>query len=113
MVSTADLLNTQAGTLFMSGADEPLVPPPDDTVVVALMALAEQVNAALVPATPTPGFVKTLGHDLARTAALEVEVFYSRERPWIIGAAAVGSALSLLGLFHFLAGSRRALKRAS
>lgn len=105
MVSPIDLLNTHAEMLCESGEDKvPLSS--DDPELTALMALAERVKAALTPVRPTPAFVEALGRELAQTEAPAVEVLPTRRRPWIIGAAAVGSALSFLGLFHLLRGGR-------
>lgn len=113
MVSPVDLLNAHADALFGPGTDELPTPPSGDSESAALMALAERVKAALAPITPAPAFVEALGHELVRTAAPAVEILPSQRSSWIIGAAAVGSALSLLGLLHFLRGNRRVLKRAS
>jgi len=111
VVSPVDLLNAHADALF--GPGELPSPPAGDSESAALMALAERIQAALAPVRPAAAFVEALGHRLARTAVSSVEVLPSRRRPWIIRATAVGSALSLLGLLHFLRGSRRVLKRAS
>lgn len=111
MVSPVDLLNIQADAFF--GPGELLTSPSDDPELAALMALAERVKMALVPVRPSRSFVEALGRDLAQTAVPTVEVLPSRRRPWIIGAAAVGSAFSILGLLHFLQGGRRVLKRVS
>lgn len=105
MVSPIDLLNTHAEMLC--GSDEDEVPlSSDDPELTALMALAKQVKAALTPVRPAPTFVEALGRELTQTEASAVEVFPTRRRPWIIGAAAVGSVLSFLGLFHLLRGGR-------
>ena len=113
MVSPVDLLNAHAEALF--GPEEGELPTlsSGDSELVLLMALAERVKAVLAPVRPSPAFVEALGHELARPAAPAIEVLPSRQQPWIIGAAAVGSALSLLGLYHLLKGSQRLLKRAS
>jgi len=113
LVSPVDLLNAHAEALF--GPEEGELPTlsSGDSELVLLMALAERVKAVLAPVRPSPAFVEALGHELARPAAPAIEVLPSRQQPWIIGAAAVGSALSLLGLYHLLKGSQRLLRRAS
>ena len=118
MVSSVDLLNAHADALLGSGAEGLPAGPRDDSeltvpAVADLMALAERVQAALAPASPSPAFVDALAHELLRIAVPAVEVLPPRRRSWIIGATAVGSALSLLGLLQFFWGSRRVLKRVS
>lgn len=113
LVSPVDLLNAHAEALF--GPEEGELPTlsSGDSELVLLMALAERIKAVLAPVKPSPAFVEALGHELAQTSMPAVEILPSRRPPWIIGAAAVGSALSLLGLYHFLRESRRLLRRAS
>lgn len=84
-----------------------------DPTVVALRSLAKRVRTSLIPIEPSPAFVDELRSSLTQTAAPMVEVFSPWRYWWILGATAVGSALSLLGLLQLLRGTRRNLKRAS
>jgi len=85
---------------------------PADPTVLALRSLARQIRTSLIPIEPSPAFVDELRYSLTQTATPMVEVFSPWRNPWILGATAVGSALSLLGLL-LLRGSRRTPKRAS
>jgi len=113
VVSSADLLHAQADALLGPGVAGLATSPPDDADLAALMALAERVQVALAPMSPSPAFVDMLRRKLARSAVPAVEVLPPQRRAWIIGATALGSALSLLGLLQFMRGSRRALKKVS
>jgi hypothetical protein len=84
-----------------------------DPTGLALWSLAERVRTSLIPIEPSSAFVDELRRSLTQTAAPMVEVFSPWRYSWIIGATAVGSALSLLGLLQLLRGSRRSFKRAS
>jgi hypothetical protein len=116
--SSVDLLDSHADALLAPQTEGSLTSPPGDVdsadpAAADLMVLAERVQALLVPINPSPIFVEGLRYKLAQTAVPMVEVFSPWRRSWVIGATAVGSALSLLGLLQFLRGSRRTLKRAS
>jgi len=118
VVSSVDLLDAHADALFASETEGPSASSPGHSGSVTpaaaeLMTLAEQVQTMFIPISPSPTFVDGLGHRLAQAAIPAVEVLPPWRRSWIIGATAVGSALSLLGLFQLLRGSRRTLKRAS
>jgi hypothetical protein len=118
MASSVDLLDAHADALFAPEIESWPTSSPGDSgsatpAATELMALAEQVQMILIPIHPSPTFVDGLGHRLAQAAIPTVEVLSPWRRSWIIGATAVGSALSLFGLFQFLRGGRRTLKRAS
>lgn len=72
-----------------------------------LLVVAEKVRASLLPVEPSPTFVQGLHRNLLAMA--------SDKRPWtslsvrhglLIGAAAVGSALSVIGIITYVARSR-------
>jgi hypothetical protein len=118
VVSSVDLLDAHANALVGPAVTRLPTSPLGDSELAAptvanLMALAERIQAVLTPISPSPAFVDALRHKLVWNAVPAVEVLPSRARPWIIGATAVGSALSLLGLLQFLRGSRPTLKRVS
>lgn len=73
----------------------------------SLMAVAEKVKNALLPVEPSPDFVQGLHRNLLAMAG--------RNRPWtstyarrglLIGAAALGSALSLAGIIAYVVHAR-------
>lgn len=74
----------------------------------ALLRLAEQIKRALVPVQPSPTFVKNLVRQLVVADNKEPARGYRREV--VIGAAAVGSALSVIGLIAYLVRSRARVK---
>jgi hypothetical protein len=118
VVSAIDLPNCHANGLcnceMKSLATSPSADPDlAASAVAGLMELAERLRAVLTPISPSPAFVNALGLELTRRTLPVVEVLPSRRRSWIIGATAVGSALSLLGLLQLMRGSRRALRKAS
>ena len=70
-----------------------------------LLRLAERVKAALVPVTPSPTFEAELKQELLAAALqravkrhVKQPVPFLRRRGFLIGAAAVGSALSVAGI---------------
>jgi hypothetical protein len=77
----------------------------------ALLHLTERVKQALVPVQPSPTFVKDLAQQLVITNNRRVECPGRRHwREIFIGAAAVGSALSVIGLVAYLLRSRVQVK---
>lgn len=118
MTSSVDFLDAHADAPFAPESERPFESSPDDSnsvtpAVAELIALAEQVQTVLIPINPSPIFVEELRQRLAQAAVPAVEVLPPWQYSWIIGATAVGSALSLLGLLQFLKGGRRSLQRAS
>lgn len=118
VASSVDFLDAHADALLAPETERPSASFSGDSdsvtpAVVELMALAEQVRTMFIPINPSPTFVDGLRHKLAQTAVPAVEVLPPWRCSWIIGATALGSALSLLGLLRFLRGSRRTLKRVS
>jgi hypothetical protein len=84
-----------------------------------LLGIAERVKAALVPVTPSPAFEAGLKQDLLEAAIQRAEekeekkrVSFLRRRGVLIGAAAVGSALSVAGIIAALLLRQRAMARA-
>ena len=77
----------------------------------ALLRLTERIKRALVPVQPSPTFVKNLVRQLVVAddkGAARPARGYRREV--VIGAAAVGSALSVIGLVAYLVRSRAQVK---
>jgi hypothetical protein len=84
-----------------------------------LLRIAERVKAALVPVTPSPAFEAGLRQDLLAAAiqraigrSPEKPVPFLRRRGFLIGAAAVGSALSVAGIVAALVWRQRSVARA-
>ena len=84
-----------------------------------LLGIAERVKAALVPMTSSPVFEAGLKQDLLEAAIQRAEekeekkrVSFFRRRGVLIGAAAVGSALSVAGIIAALLLRQRAMARA-
>jgi hypothetical protein len=84
-----------------------------------LLQIAEQVKTTLIPVTPSPAFEAGLKQDLVTAAIQRVEersnkkqVSLLRRRGVLIGAAAVGSALSVAGIVAALLWRQRFTARA-
>jgi len=83
-----------------------------------LLGIAERVKAALVPVAPSRAFEAGLKQDLLAAAIKRAEeeedkkrVSFLRRRGVLIGAAAVGSALSVAGIVAALLLRQRAIAR--
>ena len=114
MASASDTPVAYIGASSETELSESSIPSPDDSELAEYMSLAKQLRTLLHPIKPSAAFVDALDHKL-RQAAIEpsVEVLPSQRMSWVVGAAAVGSVLSLLGLFHLLRGSHHAIGKAS
>jgi hypothetical protein len=84
-----------------------------------LLGIAERIKATLVPVAPSPAFEAGLKQDLLAAAIKRAEekeekrrVSFLRRRGVLIGAAAVGSALSVAGIVAALLLRQRAIARA-
>jgi len=60
-----------------------------------LLNLASRLSETMRPVEPSLAFVRSLGRELMRDAECQVEVSKKRRRSAVIGAAAVGSVLSV------------------
>ena len=87
--------------------------------LTTLLGIAERVKATLVPVTPSPAFEAGLKQDLLEAAIQREEekeekkrVSFLRRRGVLIGAAVVGSALSVAGIIAALLLRQRATARA-
>jgi hypothetical protein len=83
--------------------------------LVPLLQIAERVRAKLVPVAPSPAFEAGLRQDLlaaARQRTEEPRVPFLRRKGIIIGAAAVGSVLSVAGIVAALLWRQRSIARA-
>lgn len=68
-----------------------------------LLRLAEQVKSSLVPVQPSPTFVRNLVRQLVLADDEEsARPAHGYRREVVIGAAAVGSALSVIGVVAYL-----------
>lgn len=77
----------------------------------SLLSLAEQIKQALVPVQPSPAFVKNLIQRLVVAPNERVaRLARGHRRGVVIGAAAVGSALSVIGIIAYLVRSRAQMK---
>lgn len=84
-----------------------------DEELETLLHLTEQIKRALVPVYPSPTFVKNLARQLAAVDDKNVArlgLMRGHRREVFIGAAALGSALSVLGLVAYLVRSRMQVK---
>lgn len=110
----ADILVAYADSLNRGVANrEPYLKqvPSQRHEVEALLRLTEQIKRALVPVRPSPVFVKNLARQLvAADNKNMVQLMRSHRRGVFIGVAAVGSALSVLGLVAYLVRSRTQVK---
>jgi hypothetical protein len=84
-----------------------------------LLRIAERVKAVLVPVMPSPAFEAGLKQDLLAAAIGRAEgqknrkpVSFLRRRGVLIGAAAVGSVLSVAGIVAALLWRQRSIARA-
>ena len=84
-----------------------------------LLRVAERIKTALVPVAPSPSFEAGLKQDLMAAAIKRAEeqeekrrVLFLRRRGVLIGAAAVGSVLSVAGIVAALLLRQRAIARA-
>lgn len=73
----------------------------------ALVELAGQLRQAMGPVEPPTGFVRGLGRELVEAARRRREAIRRTRRGLLIGAAALGSTLSLIGLVVLLLLRRR------
>jgi len=74
----------------------------------ALMSTAERLKQALVPVDPSAAFVRRLGRELVEAARRQQERGQRIRRGVVIGAAALGSALSVAGVVTLVLLRRRA-----
>lgn len=72
-----------------------------------LMDVAEHLKAAMIPVEPSTAFVRTLGRELVEAARHQQTAARRLRRGLVIGAAAVGSALSVAGLVTLILRRRR------
>ena len=77
----------------------------------SLLRLTEQLERTLVPVQPSPAFVKNLIRQLVVTSDKELARPARGYRRWMfIGAAAVGSLLSVVGIVAYLLRNRMQVK---
>jgi hypothetical protein len=69
--------------------------------------VAQRLSAAMVPVEPSTAFVRSLGKELLETARQQQQAARRVRRGVVIGAAAVGSALSVAGLVTLILLRRR------
>lgn len=72
-----------------------------------LLVVAEKVRASLLPVEPSPAFVQDLHRNLlAMAGGKRPRASLSAKHDLLIGAAAVGSALSVIGIIAYVVRSR-------
>ncbi len=77
----------------------------------ALLRLTERIKKALVPVRPSPTFVTNLARQLVTVDMSKMaRAARNYRRVIFIGAAAVGSALSVIGLITYLVRNRTHVK---
>ncbi|MBN1179277.1 MAG: hypothetical protein JXD18_08705 [Anaerolineae bacterium] len=96
----ASQLNGQPGASVRLASDEVLQLRP-------LMDLAEHLKLAMVPVEPPTAFVRNLGHELLEASRYQQTAARRMRRGMVIGAAAVGSALSVAGVVTLIVLRRR------
>jgi hypothetical protein len=69
-----------------------------DEQLAPLFQLAEQLQQGLQPVQPSASFVRSLGKELASSAAHQVILARRMRRGVLIGAAAVGSLVSIASI---------------
>jgi len=72
------------------------------------MEIASRLKEAMPPVEPSAAFVRSLGRELVEAARRRREDARSLRRRLVIGAAALGSVLSLAGLVALIVMRRRA-----
>ena len=89
------------------------------TELAPLLRIAERVRAVLAPVPPSPAFEAGLKQDLLAAAIQRAEkrrnrkqVSFLRRPAVLIGAAAIGSALSVAGIVAALLWRQRSIARA-
>lgn len=115
-----DILEAQADTLAVGGDDTPYLRlfPHLQARLVPLLSLARYLQRVLVPVRPSAQFRESLraglltaAHQRIPAAAAAGGAAWRPQWEWIVGAAAVGSAVSIAGVAAFLI--RRAQHRAA
>ncbi|MCR4405457.1 MAG: hypothetical protein NUW24_00820 [Anaerolineae bacterium] len=72
-----------------------------------LLVVAEKVRASLLPVEPSPAFVQDLHRNLlAMASGKRLRTPLSARHGLLIGAAALGSALSVVGIIAYVVRSR-------
>jgi hypothetical protein len=75
-----------------------------------LMTAAERVKGAMLPVEPPGSFVQTLGQSLVEESRRRRVAAQRMRRGMVIGAAALGSALSIVGVLTYVLYKRRNIK---
>ena len=72
-----------------------------------LMTVAEQVKRVMLPVEPSKSFIMTLGRSLVAESRRQQSSARRLRRGMVIGAAALGSALSIAGVVTYVLHKRR------
>ncbi len=85
-------------------------PTPEETAYLApLMEIAERLKETLVPVGPSEAFVRSLERELVEAARRQQATPPRFRRGLVIGAAAIGSVISLTGVIALILRHRRRL----
>ena len=104
----ADILSAHADHLIDPSASAVDAAPDELSYLRPLMELAERLRCTMVPVEPSATFVQSLGRELIEAARRRQAATQRLRRGIVIGAAALGSALSLAGLVALVLVRRRA-----
>ncbi|HHS97843.1 MAG TPA: hypothetical protein ENK08_08090 [Chloroflexi bacterium] len=102
-----ELLAAHADRLNDPSAPLPEPRPEEMKYLAPLMEIAERLKATLVPVEPSAAFVRSLRRELVEAARRRQTPSQRSRRGWIIGAAALGSALSVAGVVALILRLRR------
>jgi hypothetical protein len=102
-----DLLADQADRLngLPGGGSEPT--PAERASVGPLMELAGQVKRAMEAVEPSPSFVRSLGRELVAESRRQQAMARRLRRGMVLGAAALGSAISVAGVVTLIVRRKR------
>ena len=93
---TTELLSAYTERLIGRSENKLIDPKGEEHIQLApLFKLAEQLNQNLQPVQPSAAFVRSLGQELVDSAKRQIAVTKRLRRSVLIGAAALGSLLSI------------------
>jgi len=102
-----EILAAHAERLTNSSAPPVELSPGEAAYVGPLMEIAERLKETLVPVEPPAAFVRSLGRELVEAARRRHAAAQRFRRGILIGAAALGSALSVAGVVTLVLLRRR------
>ncbi|HEY77092.1 MAG TPA: hypothetical protein G4O00_13120 [Thermoflexia bacterium] len=103
----AELLAAHADRLNDPSVTAPEPTPEEMAYLTPLMEIAERLKETLVPVEPPATFVRSLRRELVDAARRRQSATQRLHRGLVIGAAALGSVLSLAGVVALILRRRR------